>query len=97
MNIQIGISFYAQIQSNAMKGKIVRLKIWKGENIFNNLVYEENITLTNDVCLVKLILDEKMHENVRDNLGQEYFLEIEYTTQSVNSSAINLNDNAPKT
>ncbi|KQT25723.1 hypothetical protein ASG22_03155 [Chryseobacterium sp. Leaf405] len=91
--LQMGVPFYAKIRSQGMKGKTVKLNLFE-DDTFDDLVYEQNVTLTSDVCLCKITITDKMREKGGDLYGQQYFIEIEYSAQSVKSSVLNLRDDA---
>lgn len=96
--MKFGTQVKAKIISTGMKGKTIKLIIWE-DDIFDQSVYENNYILSGDTSYATLTLTEKMRENGDDyaeGKEQEYFLEIEYAGQSINSKIVNVNDSAPK-
>ena len=81
-----------------MKGKTIKLKIWE-DDISNQLLYENNYVLHADISYISLFLTadiRKKGDDWKEGNEQEYFIEIEYAGQSVDSEVINVNDSAPK-
>lgn len=97
-NMKFGTQVKAKIISKDMKGKTIKLKIWE-DDISDQLVYENNYILAGDESYATLSLTTEMHkkgDDFKEGSEQEYFLEIEYAGQSVDSEVINVNDSAPK-
>ena len=81
-----------------MKGKTIKLKIWE-DDTSDQLVYENNYVLAGDESYATLSLTNEMRKeggDFKEGSEQEYFLEIEYAGQSVDSEVINVNDSAPR-
>lgn len=97
-NIKFGTQVKAKIISKDMKGKTIKLKIWE-DDISDQLVYENNYVLGGNESYATLNLTNEMRkkgDDFKEGSEQEYFLEIEYAGQSVDSEVINVNDSAPK-
>ncbi|AZA54735.1 L,D-transpeptidase [Chryseobacterium sp. G0201] len=97
-NMKFGTQVKAKIVSKDMKGKTIKLKIWE-DDISDQLVYENNYVLGEDESYATLSLTTEMRkkgDDFKEGSEQEYFLEIEYAGQSVDSEVINVNDSAPK-
>ncbi|MFP3590571.1 hypothetical protein [Chryseobacterium sp. SIMBA_038] len=97
-NMKFGTQVKAKILSKDMKGKTIKLKIWE-DDISDQLVYENNYVLAGDESYATLNLTNEMRkkgDDFKEGSEQEYFLEIEYAGQSVDSEVINVNDSAPK-
>jgi len=93
-DLQLNVPFYAKIRSQGMKGKTVKLTLFEDDASFDDPVYEKYVTLSNDVSLHPIKMDEKMYEKGGDLFGQQYYLEIKYTSETVNSSVLNLREDA---
>jgi len=97
-NMKFGTQVKAKILSKDMKGKTIKLKIWE-DDISDQLVYENNYVLAGDESYATINLTNEMRkkgDDFKEGSEQEYFLEIEYAGQSVDSEVINVNDSAPK-
>ncbi|ANF50589.1 hypothetical protein A0O34_08665 [Chryseobacterium glaciei] len=97
-NMKFGTQVKAKIISKDMKGKTIKLKIWE-DDISDQLVYENNYVLGGDESYATINLTNEMRkkgDDFKEGSEQEYFLEIEYAGQSVDSEVINVNDSAPK-
>ncbi len=98
-NMKFGTSVYAKVRTYGLKGKTVIIKIFEDDLGTNQRVYMENYTLPGDVSLIPIKLSQKMRadgDNLTEGNEQEYFLQIEYAGQSVTSSLVNVNDDAPR-
>ncbi|WP_131368743.1 hypothetical protein [Chryseobacterium luteum] len=96
--MKFGTHVKAKIISKNMAGKTVRLKIWE-DDISNVLLFEKDYILGGDETFITLFLTAQMRkdgDDWKEGNEQEYFLEIEYAGQSVDSEVINVNDSAPK-
>lgn len=93
-DLRVGIPFFAKIRSSGLKGKTVQLRLYEDDNAFDDLVHEQNVILTSDVCSVSITLTDKIRSEGGDTFGQQYYLEIKYSAQSVDSSVLNLRDDA---
>ncbi|KFE96950.1 glycoside hydrolase family 24 protein [Chryseobacterium luteum] len=97
-SMKFGTHVKAKIISKNMAGKTVRLKIWE-DDISNVLLFEKDYILGGDETFITLFLTAQMRkdgDDWKEGNEQEYFLEIEYAGQSVDSEVINVNDSAPK-
>ena len=97
-NMKFGTHVRAKIVSKNMIGKTARLKIWE-DDINNQKLFEKDYVLYADESFFTLFLTAQMRKDGDDLLEgseQEYFLEIEYAGQRVDSEVINVNDSAPK-
>ncbi|KQT24178.1 hypothetical protein ASG22_09185 [Chryseobacterium sp. Leaf405] len=97
-SMKFGTQVKAKIVTQNMKGRSVKLKIWE-DDISNQLVFEHNYILGGDESYATIALTEEMRkkgDDWKEGREQEYFLEIEYAGQTVDSGAINVNDSAPQ-
>ena len=96
--MKFGTHVKAKIVSKNMTGKTVRLKIWE-DDISNVLLFEKDYILGGNETFITLFLTAQMRkdgDDWKEGNEQEYFLEIEYAGQSIDSEVINVNDSAPK-
>ncbi|MEN4761841.1 hypothetical protein ABEG63_16030 [Chryseobacterium sp. C39-AII1] len=96
-DLQLNVPFYAKIRSEGMKGKTIKLTLFEDDSAFDDPVYEKFVLITSDVSLHQIKIDEEMYKVGGDLSGQQYYIEIKYTSETVNSSVLNLRDDAPLT
>ncbi|WP_326982237.1 hypothetical protein VUJ46_18845 [Chryseobacterium sp. MYb264] len=96
-DLQLNVPFYAKIRSQGMKGKTIKLTLFEDDAAFDDPVYEKYVTISSDVSLHQIKIDEKMYEAGGDLFDQQYYIEIRYTSETVNSSVLNLRDDALRT
>ena len=96
--MKFGTRVHVKIITQNMKGKTIKLKIWE-DDLSNQLVFQHNYVLAGDESYTTITLSEDMRkkgDDWKEGSEHEYFLEIEYAGQSVDSEVLNVNDSAPK-
>ncbi|GAA4153551.1 hypothetical protein GCM10022217_09430 [Chryseobacterium ginsenosidimutans] len=97
-SMKFGTQAKAKIVTQNMKGKTIKLRIWE-DDISNQLVFEKNYVLRDDISEAIISLTEDMRkkgDDWKEGSEQEYFLEIEYAGQSIDSEVVNVNNSSPK-